>query len=107
MVSPLAAVLDAAIPVGIGVALGERPGHTASAGVVLAMLAVTLVSREATDEDTRPHRFTTKVAWLTIGAGIAFGLNFVFIHQARPNAGCGRWCLPECRRPCWFSWWLR
>ncbi|EUA13832.1 hypothetical protein I553_6951 [Mycobacterium xenopi 4042] len=45
VVSPLAAVLDAAIPVGIGVALGERPGHTASAGVVLAMLAVTLVSR--------------------------------------------------------------
>ncbi|BBU23728.1 DMT family transporter [Mycobacterium xenopi] len=91
VVSPLAAVLDAAIPVGIGVALGERPGHTASAGVVLAMLAVTLVSREATDEDTRPHRFTTKVAWLTIGAGIAFGLNFVFIHQA--PAECRLWPL--------------
>ncbi|HZU46842.1 MAG TPA: EamA family transporter, partial [Mycobacterium sp.] len=44
VVSPLAAVLDAAVPVGVGMALGERPGHAASAGVILAMLAVTLVS---------------------------------------------------------------
>ena len=45
VVSPLAAVLNAAVPVAVGVALGERPGETASVGVVLAMLAVILVSR--------------------------------------------------------------
>jgi drug/metabolite transporter (DMT)-like permease len=65
VVSPLAAVLNAAVPVAVGVALGERPGQTAAAGVVLAMFAVILVSRESpADEDVRTHRFTSKVAWL-------------------------------------------
>ena len=34
VVSPLAAVLNAAVPVAVGVALGERPGASASVGVV-------------------------------------------------------------------------
>ena len=86
VVSPLTAVLVAGLPVGVGLALGERPGAIAGVGVVLALVAVVLVSREATDEDVRPHRFTTKVAWLTIGSGLAFGLNFVLIHQAPVEA---------------------
>ena len=47
VVSPLAAVLNAAVPVAVGLAVGERPGETASVGVVLAMFAVILVSRES------------------------------------------------------------
>ncbi len=86
VVSPLTAILVAGIPVGVGLALGERPGAVAGVGVVLALVAVVLVSREATDEDVTPHRFTKKVAWLTVGAGIAFGLNFVLIAQAPPEA---------------------
>lgn len=86
VVSPLTAVLVAAIPVAVGVALGERPGPVAAAGVVIALAAVVLVSREATDEDVRPHTFTTTVAWLTLGAGVAFGLNFVLIAQAPVEA---------------------
>ncbi len=45
-----------------------------------------LVSREATDEDVRPHKFTATVAWLTVGSGLAFGLNFVLLHQAPADA---------------------
>jgi drug/metabolite transporter (DMT)-like permease len=86
VVSPLTAILVAAIPVGVGLALGERPGAVAGVGVVLALVAVVLVSREATDEDVTSHRFTTKVAWLTVGSGIAFGLNFVLIAQAPHDA---------------------
>jgi drug/metabolite transporter (DMT)-like permease len=82
VVSPLTAVLTAAVPVGVGIAIGDRPGVLAAAGIPLAMVAVVLVSREATDEDVTPHRFTTTVALLTIGSGVAFGLNFAFIHQA-------------------------
>ena len=82
VVSPLTAVLTAAVPVGVGVALGERPGVVAVAGVALAMVAVVLVSRQVTDEDVTPHRFTKSVAALTVGSGVAFGLNFVLIHQA-------------------------
>ena len=86
VVSPLTAILVAGIPVGVGLALGERPGAIAAVGVVLALVAVVLVSREATDEDVRPHQFTAKVAWLTVGSGVAFGLNFVLIHQAPVEA---------------------
>jgi drug/metabolite transporter (DMT)-like permease len=86
VVSPLTAVLVAGVPLGVGLALGERPGAVAAVGVVLALLAVALVSREARDEDIKPHRFTTKVAWLTVGSGLAFGLNFVLIHQAPVEA---------------------
>ncbi|MGH3563718.1 MAG: EamA family transporter [Mycobacterium sp.] len=81
VVSPLSAVVDAAVPVVAGLALGERPHPVAAAGIVLALAAVVLISREATDEDVKPHRFTPKVAWLTIGSGFALGLNFVFIDQ--------------------------
>ena len=86
VVSPLTAILVAAIPVGVGLALGERPGAIAGVGVVVALAAVVLVSREATDEDVTSHTFTTKVGWLTVGSGIAFGLNFVLIAQAPPEA---------------------
>nr|WP_156618300.1 MULTISPECIES: EamA family transporter [Mycobacteriaceae] len=86
VVSPLTAVLVAGLPVGVGLALGERPGLIAAVGVAVALAAVVLVSREATDEDVRPHRFTKAVAWLTVGAGIGFGLNFVLIAQAPVEA---------------------
>lgn len=86
VVSPLTAVLVAGVPVAVGLSLGEQPGAIAGVGIVLALVAVVLVSREATDEDVRPHRFTTTVAWLTVGSGLAFGLNFVLIHQAPVDA---------------------
>ncbi|HEY6646658.1 MAG TPA: EamA family transporter, partial [Mycobacterium sp.] len=54
VVSPLTAILVAGIPVGVGLALGERPGAIAGVGVVLALIAVVLASREATDKDVTP-----------------------------------------------------
>lgn len=87
VVSPLAAVLVAGIPVAVGVLLGERPGPVAVVGVVLALVAVVLVSREVADKDVTPHRFTATVAWLTFGCGVAFGLNFVVLHRAPVDAG--------------------
>ena len=87
VVSPVSALLSAGVPVLVGLGLGERPGPLAAAGIVLALVAVVLVSRQATDEDVVPHRFTAKVAWLTVGAGVAFGLNFVFISRAPADSG--------------------
>ena len=86
VVSPLTAVLAAGVPLAVGLALGERPGAVAGVGALLALVAVVLVSREAADEDVRPHRFTRHVAWLTAGAGLGFGLNFVFLAQAPHEA---------------------
>ena len=81
VVSPLSALVDASVPVAVGVALGERPGPVAIGGIVLALIAVVLISREATDEDVKPHPFTGRVVWLTIGSGLTLGLNFVLIDQ--------------------------
>jgi drug/metabolite transporter (DMT)-like permease len=86
VVSPLTAVLVAGVPVGIGVVLGERPSGVAVVGIALALVAVLLVSREVGDDDAATHRFTPKVAWLTVGAGLAFGMNFVMIDQAPVEA---------------------
>jgi drug/metabolite transporter (DMT)-like permease len=91
LVSPLTAILVSGVPIIVGVVvLGERPSAVAGVGIALALIAVVLVSREAPDEvaeaEDRPHRFTTKVAWLTVGSGLAFGLNFVLIHQAPVDA---------------------
>jgi drug/metabolite transporter (DMT)-like permease len=97
VVSPLTAVLVAGIPVLAGLVLGERPSGLAGTGVVLALVAVVLVSRESADGDealgrradtgdVRPPRFTAKVAWLTVGSGVAFGMNFVLLHQVPVEA---------------------
>lgn len=86
VVSPLTAILVAGVPLASGVALGERPGWVACAGIAVALVAVALVSAQATDEDTTPHRFTTKVAWLTVGSGLVFGLSFVLMHEAPRDA---------------------
>ncbi len=86
VISPLTAILAAGVPLGVGLVAGERPGAVAGVGAVLALVAVVLVSREATDEDERPHRFTRSVAWLTAGAGLGFGLNFVLLAQAPHEA---------------------
>jgi drug/metabolite transporter (DMT)-like permease len=83
VVSPLTAVLVAGVPVAVGVAQGERPGLVAGIGI---LVAVVLVSRDARDEDVTPHAFTRKLAWLTIGSGLVFGLNFVLIDQAPVEA---------------------
>ncbi len=87
VVSPLTAILVAGVPLTVGVVLGERPTLIANLGIALALLAVFLVSRDASDADSTPHRFTAKVAWLTIGSGLAFGMNFVVIAQAPHEAG--------------------
>ena len=86
VVSPLTAILVAGIPVGAGLVIGERPSVIAGVGVVLALIAVVLVSRDASDEDVTPHKFTATVAWLTVGSGVAFGLNLVLIAQAPAEA---------------------
>lgn len=101
VVSPLTAVLVAGIPVLIGLFMGERPGPLALAGIALALVAVVLVSREASDdalaEQTDRHRprFNRRVAILTAGSGIAFAFMFVFLHEI--GAGAGLWPLAASR----------
>ena len=97
IVSPLTAVLVAGLPVLIGMLMGERPGPVALAGIVLALVAVVLVSRESPDAVTeeitggRKLRFDRRIALLTVGSGVAFAAAFVFLHKV--PEGTGLWPL--------------
>lgn len=90
VVSPLAAVVDAGVPVCIGAVLGERPGLLAGAGIAVALCAVVLISWHAGDGSVNP-RLTQGALWLTIASGVALGLNFVFLD--RTPTDCGLWPL--------------
>lgn len=100
VVSPLTAILVAGIPVAVGFAAGERPGALALAGVALALIAVVLVSRETPEAageavDGHRARFTPKVAWLTVGAGVTFAVSFIGLDQV--GDGSGLWPLAVSR----------
>jgi len=97
VVSPVTAVLVTVIPVVAGVLFGERPSPLSFAGIALAAVAIALVSREAktTHVEADARRFTARVARITVGAGILFGLSFVFTHQM-PSDG-GLWPLAIAR----------
>jgi drug/metabolite transporter (DMT)-like permease len=90
VVAPLAALASALLPVGFGVATGERPAPIAYLGVLLGLLAVALVSQGAGGE--RPGtRLTTHVVLVGLAAGVCLGLYFVLLAQA--PAGSGVWPL--------------
>ena len=89
VISPVTAVLAAVVPVGVGVALGERPAASAWAGIVLGFVAVVLVSR--TTEDHPHGRLPPRTLALACLAGVGFGLYFVFL--ARAGHGSGLWPL--------------
>jgi len=97
VVSPITAVLVAGIPVGVGFALGERPGPLAYVGILIAVLAVGLVSRESDETVTGADhpRFTSRVAWLTAGSGVAFALSFIALGQV--ESGTGLWPIVASR----------
>lgn len=87
VVSPLAAVVDASVPVCVGRVLGERPGLLASAGIALALGAVVLISWHAGEEGIKRPGLNRRVIWLTVASGVALGLNFVFLDRTPSDAG--------------------
>lgn len=91
VVAPITAVGAAVVPAAWGLVQGERPGPAALVGVVLAIVAVGLISRtgdEAVDgshaagpSDARPYLL------LAVVAGIAFGGVFVLLAETGDDAG--------------------
>ena len=95
VVSPLTAILVAGVPVGVGVALGERPAcDRVRRASSLALVAVVLVSREATRRGASTPAPLHHEGRLADG-GRGRGLR-VELRADRPGAGrgasCGRWC---------------
>jgi drug/metabolite transporter (DMT)-like permease len=87
VVAPITAVGAAVLPVGWGLATGERPSPLVLVGVVLALVAVVLVARSDDPvEDTEspdPHGGVR----YAVGSGVAFGALFIFLAEAGDNAG--------------------
>jgi drug/metabolite transporter (DMT)-like permease len=82
--APISAVITGAVPVVAGVALGERPASLAWLGIVLALPAIALISREATDSVTRTPPDVLVSAVL---AGLGFGAFYVLIDRTGDAAG--------------------
>jgi len=85
IVSPVSAVLGAAIPLIYGVAVREdRPAPLAYAGIAAALAAVVFVS--AAPHARHPRRLPPGLLE-AIGAGAAFGVYFIALAQTRTDAG--------------------
>jgi drug/metabolite transporter (DMT)-like permease len=75
LVAPVAAVLGAVIPVGWGLATGERPPVEALLGVALAIVAGGLISLERDELGTATR--SRPALLLAIAAGTGFGVSFI------------------------------
>lgn len=89
VLSPVSAVLGAAIPVIVGLARGERPEWPAYVGMALAVVAIVTVGLEpqAPTDDARHQRVSRRGLLLAIGAGVGIGLFFAAVSFAPDDAG--------------------
>lgn len=84
VVAPLCGVVTSVIPAVVGIALGDRLTVVELAGIVLAIPAVVMVSRQRQPASgPRP----TGGAGLGLLAGVGFGLLFVALAQAGTRNG--------------------
>ncbi|MFC5721037.1 EamA family transporter [Streptomyces gamaensis] len=84
VLSPVTALVSAALPVGVGLLQGEHLGMAGLLGLPLALVAVVLVSTGHSAGSARPSRAALLLAF---GAGAAIALQLVFLHQAPSDSG--------------------
>jgi drug/metabolite transporter (DMT)-like permease len=84
IVAPIAAVVGAIIPVAWGLLTGERPGAVVIVGVLVAVAAGALISREE-DEPTTGNVSAAVVT--AFAAGVGFGTSFVLFAETGEDSG--------------------
>ncbi|WP_371098321.1 EamA family transporter [Streptomyces sanglieri] len=84
VLSPVTALVSAALPVGVGLFQGEHLGAAGLVGLPLALFAVVLVSAGHGAGAARPSRTALLLA---LGAGAAIALQLIFLHQAPSDSG--------------------
>jgi drug/metabolite transporter (DMT)-like permease len=90
VVAPITGVVAAAIPAIVGIVTGDRPSVVSLAGIILALLAVVLVSSAPPPADERDIELGESISksWkdsgvpFALAAGISFALFFVFLDAA-------------------------
>jgi drug/metabolite transporter (DMT)-like permease len=85
VVAPVTAVTAAAVPVVVGLLSGNSVGPWTAVGIVLALVAVVLVSAEGGLSALRGARLTTLAPALV--AGTAFGVFFVLLDRTSSDSG--------------------
>lgn len=93
IVAPVTAVAAVAIPVAVGLILGERPGALTLIGIITALLSIVLVSQqpaeggtEGTPADTAVLRMPRGVG-IALLSGVAIGLFYLCLARTGPDAG--------------------
>lgn len=98
VVAPVTAVCAVAVPVLWDVAMGDRPGPQATAGILLAVVAIVLVSQAPValmkDRPPRPFGLPRGLGPALISGVLVGGF---FLALARTNAGAGLWPLVSAR----------
>jgi drug/metabolite transporter (DMT)-like permease len=84
VVAPTTAVAAVAIPVITSIALGERPGSLAVAGIALGIAAIMLVSRQTPTAGESARSSGLRPALLS---GVAIGVFLIALAQTRPASG--------------------
>ncbi|MFD7992676.1 EamA family transporter [Streptomyces mexicanus] len=84
VLSPVTALVSAALPVAVGLLQGEHLGVAGLLGLPLALVAVVLVSAGHGAGSARPSRTALLLAF---GAGAAIALQLVFLHQTPSGTG--------------------
>ena len=96
VVAPVAALFGAALPVTVGIGLGEQLSLPALVGIGVAVAAVALVSREEpVGLERAPRPAIQHPLVLAVLAGVAFGGFFVML--SRTHAAAGLWPLLTAR----------
>jgi drug/metabolite transporter (DMT)-like permease len=83
VLSPITALVSAALPVAVGLASGDSLSALAIAGIVLALLAVVVVS----GGDAGGVRPSREALMLAFGAGAAIALQLICLDQAPHGSG--------------------
>jgi drug/metabolite transporter (DMT)-like permease len=84
VLSPVTALVSAALPVGVGLIEGETLSGLAVGGMMLAFVAIVVVSGGTGARAVRPSRAALVLAF---GAGAAIALQLVCLDQAPDDSG--------------------
>lgn len=90
VVAPITGVVAAAVPVFVGLALGERPSGLASTGIAAALVAVLLIGGIVGASHVEPA-----TVFLAAVVGAAFGM--LFVAYSRTGDDAGLWPLLTAR----------
>lgn len=84
VLSPVTAIVSAALPVGVGLIGGEQLSGLAVGGIALALVAVVVISGGPDQRGERPSRHALLLAF---GAGAAIALQLVCLDQTPGDSG--------------------